>query len=312
MQNMEILLGFLAGIALPVQTGVNARLRARVGSPYNASLVSFLSAFVFLLFLNCAAGGGVALPFGSMLREPAWIWTGGICGVIFLTGNILLLSRLGGVQTVVLPVMGQILMGLLIDGAGLFYSARSPITILRVIGACLVLAGVLIISLAKASAPKCEARSPKAAANLWMWRIFGAAAGMLSAVQTAVNGYLAKAVLSPVKASLMSFAVGIAFLAAICIFDRAKHGRNAEPHAHTPWWTWLGGVLGGIYILANIWLSGRAGTGMTVIILLTGAAAGGLAVDHFGMFGASKDPINAKKLLGAALMTGGAVCIRLF
>ena len=39
---MSIILGFLAGVGLPIQTSVNTRLRKKVGSPYNASLVSFV------------------------------------------------------------------------------------------------------------------------------------------------------------------------------------------------------------------------------------------------------------------------------
>ncbi len=82
---------------------------------------------------------------------PAWIWIGGICGVVFLTGNILLFPKLGGVQTVVLPVLGQILMGLTIDNFGLFYSQQTSLTAFRIAGAVLVLLGVVLVSTAKES-----------------------------------------------------------------------------------------------------------------------------------------------------------------
>ncbi|WP_417302536.1 DMT family transporter [Ellagibacter isourolithinifaciens] len=47
MRSMPIILGFLAGVGLPIQTSVNTRLRKKVGSPFNAALVSFLVGLLF-------------------------------------------------------------------------------------------------------------------------------------------------------------------------------------------------------------------------------------------------------------------------
>ena len=65
--------------------------------------------------------------------------------------------KLGGVQTVVLPVLGQILMGLTIDNFGLFYSQQTSLTAFRIAGAVLVLLGVVLVSTAKES--KAERKS---------------------------------------------------------------------------------------------------------------------------------------------------------
>ena len=146
---MSIILGFLAGVGLPIQTSVNTRLRKKVGSPYNASLVSFVVALLFLSALLLITGQGLHIPLAQLLNEPAWIWIGGICGLVFLTGNILLFSKLGGVQTVVLPVLGQILMGLIIDNFGLFYSQKTPLSVFRIAGAVMVILGVVLVSMAK-------------------------------------------------------------------------------------------------------------------------------------------------------------------
>ena len=53
---MSIILGILAGIGLPVQTSINTALRKKVGSPYNASLVSFVVALLFLVLLLLVTG----------------------------------------------------------------------------------------------------------------------------------------------------------------------------------------------------------------------------------------------------------------
>ena len=302
---MSIILGFLAGVGLPIQTSVNTRLRKKVGSPYNASLVSFVVALLFLSALLLITGQGLHIPLAQLLNEPAWIWIGGICGLVFLTGNILLFSKLGGVQTVVLPVLGQILMGLIIDNFGLFYSQKTPLSVFRIAGAVMVILGVVLVSMAKENKTASEKLQKSESTTLWIWRAFGIFAGMLSATQIAVNGYLGKVVGSPIKASAISFTVGIIFLAIICIVLHFKNGKSESfknESAKNPWWMWIGGILGGLYILANVYLSRIVGTGMTVIILLIGSTTGGILVDHFGMFESPKKPINAQKILGVLIM----------
>ena len=311
---MSIILGFLAGVGLPIQTSVNTRLRKKVGSPYNASLVSFVVALLFLSALLLITGQGLHIPLAQLLNAPAWIWIGGICGLVFLTGNILLFSKLGGVQTVVLPVLGQILMGLIIDNFGLFYSQKTPLSVFRIAGAVMVILGVVLVSMAKENKTASEKLQKSESTTLWIWRAFGIFAGMLSATQIAVNGYLGKVVGSPIKASAISFTVGIIFLAIICIVLHFKNGKSESfknESAKNPWWMWIGGILGGLYILANVYLSRIVGTGMTVIILLIGSTTGGILVDHFGMFESPKKPINAQKILGVLIMILGAAAIKL-
>jgi len=74
---------------------------------------------------------------------------------------------------------------------------------------------------------------------------------------------------------------------------------------------WVGGILGGIYILANVFLSRTIGTGMTVIVVLIGSTTGGLLIDQFGVFRSPKRPTTARKVIGACTMIVGAAIIRL-
>ena len=303
---MFYLLGILAGCCLPLQTSANARLSGRTGSPYSSALISFLAGLVFLVFLLIVVGEGVALDWAQLFGLPWWIWLGGVCGVVFLTLNILLFERIGSVQTVVLPTLGQVLMGLTVDHFGLFRGVQSSLTVVRAVGAILVIAGVVIVTLAKA---KKDGAGAARTGGLILWQITGVLAGMLSATQTAVNGYLGRAIESPLKASLLSFIVGSLLLVIICLVTKSVKQKGIP--GNLPWWMWIGGPLGSLYVLANVVISGAIGTGMSVLILLLGATAGGLVVDHFGMLGAEKSPINAKKIAGVAIMLIGVGAINL-
>ena len=300
-----ILLGFTAGIGLPVQTTVNTRLGRRLGSPWNASLVSFSVSLAFLIFLLLVTGQLFALPLSQLRGQPLWLFAGGLCGVTFLTGNILLFPRLGSVQTVAFPVMGQILTGLFVDHFGWLRAEQLSLTPLRGLGAFLVAAGVIVVATARGDGGVLRETS-----GVLPWQIFAVLAGGLSAAQTAINGALARASGSPIWASVISFAVGVVLLILLHFVLRS---RTAEPEVRNsrPWWMWVGGLLGAAYILANIRLSGSFGTGLAIIILLIGSTAGSVLVDHYGLFGAARKPVNLRKAAGLVCMIVGAICIRL-
>lgn len=314
---MSILLGILAGIGLPIQTSMNTRLKQKVGSLYRAALVSFSVSELFLLTLLLVTGQGLLLPLDRLAEEPWWVWTGGVCGVAFLSGNILLLSGLGSVRAVILPVLGQILMGLFIDSRGLFGSLQTELTVLRAAGAALVLTGVVTVSLAKErsrasgrSDASAYADGPAGTLRRLLLHGFGVAIGMLSAIQIAVNGYVRTVTGSPIRASVLSFSVGIVLLTAACLLTLRKG--SAPTARKQPWWIWAGGIAGSLYMLANVYLSGIIGTGATVVALLVGSTVGGLLIDHFGLFGAERKPVNDGKALGVAAMIVGAAAIKLF
>ena len=314
---MFILLGILMGLGLPLQTGINARLTHKLGSPYNASFVSFIIAFIFLLLLVFITEQNYFIPFGELAGEPLWIWMGGVCGFIFLTGNIVLFARLGGVQTVIFPVLGQILMGLIIDNFGLFYAPQTDLTLLRVLGAILVLLGVINVVMAKKTPDNNLLNKPKRQHTL-LWQIFGIIAGMLSTVQTAVNGHLGIILASPVKAAVISFIIGIVLLAVICVIillqRKTVSTLRIEPRhrENYPWWIWLGGILGGLFVLTNAYLSNIIGTGMTIIAILIGSTSGGLIIDCFGLLGSEKKPVGMRQIFGIIIMIIGAAAIKLF
>lgn len=312
---MIVFLGILAGVGLPIQTSINARLKNQLGSPYKASLASFIVALIFLITLLLFTGQNVMIPFARLLSEPIWIWAGGLCGVIFLTGNILLLAKLGGVQTVIFPVVGQVFMGLIIDTFGFFYAEQKILTLYRLFGCLLVILGVLLVSLEK-NTTKLNGveESVKQNKSIWICRILGIFTGGLSSMQVAINGYLGRIIESPIKASVISFLIGILFLSLLCIYTGFKQRKIKKYDLDTayPLWTWSGGVFGGFYILANILLSGEIGPGTTVILLLVGATLGGLLIDCFGLFGQIKKHINLTKLFGMIIMVLGAITIKFF
>ena len=301
---MAFLYGILAGFIMPMQTSINSRLRRSLGTPFRASGVNFFVGLCFLIILSFILGDGV--PFRQLHGLPVWMFLGGFCGVTVLTGNLVLFPILGATQTIVFPLFGQIVMGILIDTFGWFRGDVVPLTLWRVLGAALVFAGVVIVALGGSAEEKAD--TTRTQTELWGARLFGVAFGTLGAVQTAVNGQLGKVLDSPVQSSMVNFFVGTCLLGLICLFG---HRKAPTPTFQGPWWMWVGGCLGGGFVMFNVYLQHMLGTGLTVILNLIGLTAGGMFVDKTGVLESPKKPVTLQRVLGVVIMLVGAAMIRL-
>ncbi|MCT3282849.1 hypothetical protein C6Y11_13820 [Lactiplantibacillus pentosus] len=317
---LAILIGLAIGVGLPMQTSINSRLRSSVGSPFMASLISFAVGTVFLGVITLIDVHTLGFSPALFTSQPLWIWFGGLFGIIYLTGNILLFPKLGSVQTVIMPVLGQIVAGLLIDNFGWFDSATRALTPIRVLGAVLVLVGVIITVAVKGWLDNRHNRIAESAEQqlatqqtvLWLWRLLGVFAGMLSAAQTAVNGHLGKVLGSTVHAAFISFLVGTIGLIIIVAILHPGLKLQTPAGQLNPWWMWIGGMIGSLYVLGNVYLAPAVGTGLAVVIVLVGLMAGSLLIDQFGWFASKRNPVTGAQLLGLLVMIFGVALIRLF
>lgn len=310
---LAIIFGVIIGLILPLQTSINSRLRRSVGSPFMASLISFAIGTVFLAIVTSSIDHHLLFSPRLLTQQPAWLWIGGLFGVVYLTCNILLFPQLGSVQTVILPMFGQILMGLLIDNFGWFHAKVSPLTPVRLSGAGLVFIGVLVTValsswlLNRHAATNARPTPP----SLWLWRLLGIGAGMLGAAQSAINGHLGVVLNSSLNAAFISFLVGTLALLLINLVLRSKRQLVRPDNRPNPWWMWLGGIIGALFVLGNVVLVPVLGTGLTIVIVLVGLMGGSLLIDNFGWLDSPKNPVTLVQLMGLALMVGGVALIHL-
>lgn len=139
-----LLIAALVGVVLPVQSGVNAQLRIGIGHPLIAAFISFAVGTVALFGLNVAVR--VPLPAaGAVTRIPWWQWTGGLLGAGYIFLAIYLAPRIGAASLVASIVAGQMVTSLVLDHFGWVGYPQQPLTPVRVIGAVLVIGGVLLI-----------------------------------------------------------------------------------------------------------------------------------------------------------------------
>jgi transporter family-2 protein len=155
-----LLVAVLIGAMLPLQGLVNARLGVQAGGPVGAAFVSFLVGTAMLgLYLLAAR---TPLTVQGAAKWPAWIWAGGALGAIYVACFTLLIPRIGAAGMVCLAVLGQVTASLLLDQFGVL-QAPKPVDALRILGALLVLAGVvLVVAPWRAHAATADAATPAA------------------------------------------------------------------------------------------------------------------------------------------------------
>jgi len=145
MKYLLMIITFCVGAIIPVQAILNTRLGRQTGGALMGALLSFTTGLICLLVLNFATNSQAVVHLKPANTYPWYIWLGGTIGAIFVGYITWINQRQGVALTFALVVSGQIFMSLIIDNFGLFGSAIRTITLENIIGAVLIIAGIIFI-----------------------------------------------------------------------------------------------------------------------------------------------------------------------
>ena len=303
------ILGIVAGMMVPIQTSINSRLGRYTESSFYASTISFFVGTLFLLILNIIFN--TQMFSGSFYNGHSidyhW-WVGGLLGVCFLTGNLLLLPRLGATLTVVMTVAGQICMGVVIDTFGLLGASQHPFTFLKGVGIVVLFLGILLMNYIPRN--KLEEKTNP---TFYLWLLVGFVFGFAPPLQTTINSGLSQQMHSSLFASLISFTVGtIALFILTLVFNRSLKIKATQPNIGQikPLY-FIGGILGVVFVTSNIILMPFLGAALTTIIAMLGQMLMGVIIDHFGL-DVRRSPITLRKFSGLVAIAIGIILLRLF
>ena len=138
-----ILLVLFGGAMIAVQAPTNAMLAKAGGSPVLAALISFGVGTVALLATWLASGNRPGTSAFASL--PWYAWVGGLYGAFFVAIASYAAPRIGLASLITIGVAGQIAAALWLDHIGALGLPREPINLGRVIGALLVVEGVVMV-----------------------------------------------------------------------------------------------------------------------------------------------------------------------
>ncbi len=140
------LLTLAAGVLNPVQSGLTASLDKAFGRPFFVTVVSLV------LSLLCAVAGALVTgqlgwPAGKAAEVPWWAWLAGLAGFVVLIARPYAASKLGAAPFTGLTVTTSVAFSVLLDHYGLLGFQQHAAGWGRIVGAVLMGAGVLLVSL---------------------------------------------------------------------------------------------------------------------------------------------------------------------
>ena len=138
---LTVLIGVLGGIAVGLQGPIVSQMSQRVGTVAGSFVVHVSGAFLSGLLLLALGGENI-----RNWRSLSWyMFLSGSFGVIlYLTLNHTM-PRLGATTALALIIIGQLVMGIVIDQFGLFGVSIRPMDLARLVGAGLLIAGGYLI-----------------------------------------------------------------------------------------------------------------------------------------------------------------------
>ncbi len=133
-----------AGACIALQASANSAFRKNLDDPWYAAFFSicgtFVTAIIAMILMRPSP------PSSETLRSTQWWnWVGGPLGAMIVLAGAALTQRLGAAAFIALVVGGQLLCSILLDHFALMGLPQQPITVGRVGGAALVVAGVVCI-----------------------------------------------------------------------------------------------------------------------------------------------------------------------
>jgi bacterial/archaeal transporter family-2 protein len=138
-----IALASLAGLLLPLQSIIAARLAGAMNGPIMAALVNFAggtAACVVLILL-------FRVPWPSGLQAasvPSYAWLIGVFGAFFVAQAAFTIPKLGAAGMIALVVSGQMIGSVVMDHFGILQPVQ-PVTPQKLLGAALLMGGVFLI-----------------------------------------------------------------------------------------------------------------------------------------------------------------------
>jgi bacterial/archaeal transporter family-2 protein len=122
--------------------------------------------------------------------------------------------------------------------------------------------------------------------------------GITIAVQGQINGGLGKKV-GVIEGAFISFAVGtLALLFILLFFGKG----NISLIGTVPKWQLLGGLLGAFFVVVQVLVVPKIGVTTTLMAVVVGQIILGAVIDHFGLFGGNRIPIDKQKIVAIVLL----------
>ncbi|MDO3411622.1 DMT family transporter [Saccharibacillus sp. CPCC 101409] len=118
-----IIFTLIGGLTLSAQSSINGSLSRKAGT-IETTFLTFLTGTLFLALFVLFFGRG-HIP--GLLDAPKWQLSAAFLGTIYLLLTVLAVPKIGVIAANIAGIVGQLVIGMVIDHFGWFYSLKIPL-----------------------------------------------------------------------------------------------------------------------------------------------------------------------------------------
>ena len=269
-------LSSLCGILIVVQSRINGELSLLMGDSLEAALVSFGTGLIFVILISLVradirAGYQDIFKASKLKQLPSWRLGAGVLGASFVAVSTHVVPIAGVALFTVASLAGQTVISLWVDHIGVVGGAKTLITKRRVISAFITVSAVIV------SAWDRFAMSDFSVLAITLAVLAGSVVG----IQRALNGQINSFSKNSFATSQLNFITGTAFLLLLLILRSAFTDHSIMNLTSGPWWVFLGGSIGVIYIAFTALAVQHLGVLEFTLFSVGGMLIGSLLLDVF-------------------------------
>ena len=227
---------------------------------------------------------------------PWWALIGGVFGAFFIAIQSTSVPVIGVALFSVAVVAGQTISSLFVDRLGIGTAQAVPITSPRVVGAVGAAIAVLVAV---------SDRWTAQAAGFWLLIALSFTAGVLVAMQQAVNGRVSMTARSAPAATFGNFSVGAVTLLIVVMLSGGFAGSTSPLNTSGPGWAYLGGVLGVAFIGISAFTVPILGVLSFALVVIAAQLGSAVVLDL--VWPATSQGITAPVIIGAVLAVLAAI-----
>jgi len=137
-------LALITGALIPIQAATNAAFSKSIGNPLITGIMVFIIGLVGMVLFTLLSR--TPFPMRQQLTSAPWYsYLGGLIVATYVVMITILVPRIGVGAAIGLIVTGQIICAVTIDHFGLFNVAVRSISITRLAGIFLMIAGIYLV-----------------------------------------------------------------------------------------------------------------------------------------------------------------------
>ena len=268
------MLSALSGILIAAQSRINGQLSLLMGDSLEAALVSFCTGLIFVSLISLVradvrAGSRDIFKASKLKQIQSWRLGAGVLGASFVAVSTHVVPIIGVALFTVASLAGQTMISLWVDHIGVVGGVKTVITKRRVIAAFITVSAVIV------SVWDRFVMSDFSGLAITLAVLAGSAVGIQRAINGQINSFSKKSFAT----SQLNFITGTAFLLLLLLLRFAFTDHSIMNFTLGPWWVFLGGSIGVIYIAFTALAVQHLGVLEFTLFSVSGMLVGSLLLD---------------------------------